>query len=91
MLDKPYAQQALAGLIVVAASAFFIFMGWLTAEQHHGLSGIILWCFCYGIPVAVLFRWFQPYVSAIAVRAGRIGNALALMVQRGLSVRQSSG
>ena len=68
MLDKPYAQQALAGLIVVISSAFLIFLGWLTTEQQHGLDGIILWCFFYGLPAAVLFLWFQPYVTALTVR-----------------------
>jgi hypothetical protein len=65
MLDKPYAQQALAGLIVVISSAFLIFLGWLTTEQQHGLDGIILWCFFYGLPAAVLFRWFKPYCTPL--------------------------
>jgi len=71
MLDKPYTQQALTGLIVLTVSAFLIFLGWLTAEQRHGLPGIILWFCFYGLPVAVLVRWFQPYVSSIAVLAAR--------------------
>src|SRR5262249_7879862 len=56
MLDKPYAQQALTGLIVLTVSAFLIFLGWLTAEQRHGLPGIILWFCFYGLPAAILLR-----------------------------------
>ena len=65
--DSPRA-QVLTGLIVLTGSAFLVFLGWLTAEQRHGLTGIILWCFLYGLPAAVLFRWFQPYATAIVVR-----------------------
>src|SRR5262249_10541311 len=90
MLDKPYAQQALTGLIVLTVSAFLVFLGWLTAEQRHGLPGIILWFCFYGLPVAVLLRWFQPYVSAIAVLAARTRNALAV-VQRGWPTEEIHG
>ena len=66
MLDKPYAQQTVAGIIILAGCAFLIFLGWLTAEQRHGLTGIILWAFCYGLPVVVLALWCRPYVAALA-------------------------
>ena len=85
MLDKPFAQQALVGVIVLAGSALLIFLGRLTFEQRHGLTGIMLWCICYVIPAAVLVRWFQPYLMAIAMRATRTVSALALIVQRGPS------
>jgi hypothetical protein len=96
MLDKRYAQQAVAGIIIVAGCAFLIFLGWLTSEQRHGLDGIILWCFFYGLPVAVLIRWFQPYVKTIAARLpGRERRrqlaALAAIVRQRVETRRLTG
>jgi hypothetical protein len=95
MLEKPYAQQAVAGIIILAGCAFLIFLGWLTAEQRHGLDGIILWCFFYGLPVAVLIRWFQPYVTTIARLPGRERRRqlalLAAIVRQRVETRRLTG
>jgi hypothetical protein len=68
MLDKPYAQQIGAALVVLTGSAFLAFLGWLTSQGRHGLEGIVLWLFFYGLPLAVLFCWLRPYITALAQR-----------------------
>ena len=66
VFDRPYIEQIRAALIVIAGCGFLIFMGWLTTSERHGLSGVLLWAFCYGLPVAVLACWLKPYVAMLA-------------------------
>jgi len=66
LLDRLYIEQIRAALIVIAGCGFLIFMGWLTTSERHGLSGILLGTFCYGLPAAVLGCWLQPYVAMLA-------------------------
>jgi len=66
MLDRPYIEQIRAALIVIAGCGFLISMGWLTNSERHGLSGILLWALCYGLPAAVLAFWLQTYVAMLA-------------------------
>ena len=68
MLDRPHVEQMRVALVVLAASGFLVCMGWLTASERHGLTGLVLWAFCYGLPAAVLFGWLQAYVRARALR-----------------------
>src|SRR5215831_20182088 len=66
MPDRPYIEQIRAARIVIAGCGFLIFMGWLTTSERHGLSGVLLWLFCYGLPAGVLACWLQPYVAMLA-------------------------
>ena len=66
MLDRPYMEQIRVALIVIAGCGLLIFMGWLTTSERHGLSGILLWVLCYGLPAIVLAYWLQPYVAMLA-------------------------
>jgi hypothetical protein len=66
MLNRSYLEQIRAALIVIAGSGFLVLMGWLTGSERHGLPGLTLWAFCYGLPAVVLALWCRPYVAALA-------------------------